>query len=53
MNGIGTKTVLNKDRGFVSLLTHPCGFKISEQRYKEICSGMTIQDLEKQIEVVE
>jgi hypothetical protein len=29
-----------------SMFTHKCGFKISEQRYKEIVSGMVSKSLE-------
>ena len=29
------------------LMVHPCGFKITDQKYKEIVSNMTNQQLEK------
>lgn len=31
-----------------TMFTHKCGFKISEQRYKEIVSDMTVQKLERE-----
>ena len=30
-----------------TMFTHKCGFKISEQRYKEIVSGMVSKELEQ------
>lgn len=34
------------------LMVHPCGFKITDQKYKEIVSNMTNQQLEKmQVEI--
>jgi len=32
----------------MAILHHPCGFKISEQRFKEIASGQVEQDLDAQ-----
>lgn len=32
---------------FQTIMIHPCGFRIRENRFKEIVSDMTNQDLEK------
>jgi hypothetical protein len=32
---------------FPSTMIHPCGFKITEQRYKEIVADMTVKNINK------